>query len=126
MARFVELEAMPGLAVVLASGCAPVAGTPAEKPAPRAAAAVSMPPPGDATYAPAWINTDPRPIGPVKAIGSTVVGMVVDDGKLLLIGIDPATGYELGHASATLAVGVHVGSHIVVATPSGYAGFQVR
>jgi hypothetical protein len=27
---------------------------------------------------------------------------------------------------ATLAVGAHIGSHIVVATPSGYLGFQVH
>jgi hypothetical protein len=27
---------------------------------------------------------------------------------------------------ATLAVGAHVGSHIVVAAPDGHVGFQVR
>src|ERR1044071_2497465 len=67
--------------------------------------------PGDARYAPVWINTDRRPIGQVTAIGSTVVGLVADDGTLLVIGIDPATGHELWHEPATpgtVTVGVAV------------------
>jgi rRNA maturation protein Nop10 len=101
---------MAGLAVALASGCAPAVGTPTEKPVPREPAAVSAPP-RDAKYAPAWSYRERRPIGQVWAIGSTVVGLVVDNGKLLVIGIDPATGHELWHEPATpgsVTVGVAV------------------
>jgi outer membrane protein assembly factor BamB len=105
---------MAGLVVALVSGCASAVGTPAEKPAPPAPATVSAPPQGDTKYAPAWTNTDRRPIGQVQAIGSTVVGMVVDDGKLLVIGIDPATGHELWHEPATAGM-VTIGVVVEVA-----------
>lgn len=111
VSRFIELGMMTALAVALASGCAPAVEKPAEKPAPRGPVAVSAPASSDARYAPAWINTDRRPIGEVQAIGSTVVGLVVDDGRLLAIGIDPATGRELWHQPATpgtVTIGVSV------------------
>jgi outer membrane protein assembly factor BamB len=98
---------MAGLAVALASGCTRAV----EKSAPRGPVAVSAPASGDARYAPVWINTDRRPVGPVTAIGSTVVGLVVDDGRLLVIGIDPATGRELWQEPATpgaVTIGVAV------------------
>jgi hypothetical protein len=78
VSRFVEMGTMAGLAVALAIGCTRAVEKPAEQPGPRGPVAVSTPS-GDSRYAPVWINTDRRPIGPASAIGSTVVGMVVAD-----------------------------------------------
>jgi hypothetical protein len=111
VSRFVEIGTMAGLAVALATGCAPAVEKPAEKPTPRGPEAASAPPPADAKYAPAWIKIDRRPIGPVRAIGVAVVGMVVEDGKLLVLGLDPATGHELWQEPATpgaVTIGVPV------------------
>jgi hypothetical protein len=52
-------------------------------------------------FAPIWVNTDRHPIGQLTAIGSTMVGIVIDDHELFLVGIDPATGNELWHQQIT-------------------------
>jgi hypothetical protein len=62
---------------------------------------VSAPPPSDSRYTQAWINTDRHPIGQLTAIDSTMVGLVVHDSELLVVGIDPTTGHELWHRPAT-------------------------
>jgi hypothetical protein len=46
-------------------------------------------------YAPVWVNSDLRPLGQPIAIGSVVVGIVIDDrDQLFVVAIDPATGNE--------------------------------
>lgn len=60
-------------------------------------------PPGDPRYAQAWVNTERRPIGQLKAIGSTMVGLIAESRGLLVVGIDPVTGHERWHRSATPA-----------------------
>ena len=97
VSRSGKMGTLAGLAISLANSCAPAG----ENPVPRGPVAVSARTAGDARYAPAWINTDRHPIDQVKAIGSTMVGLVVDDGTLLVIGLDPATGHELWHEPAT-------------------------
>jgi hypothetical protein len=43
-------------------------------------------------YAPIWVNRDLTPIDQPTAIGSMVVGIASDGKKLVIAGIDPATG----------------------------------
>src|SRR5262245_7624738 len=59
-----------------------------------------------AGFAPIWVNRDLKPIGQLTPIGSVMVGMVVDDYSLFLIGLDPATGHmrwrhQLAHSHVT-------------------------
>src|SRR5262245_14927761 len=100
---------MAVLAVALASACASAVEKPTEKPASRDPVRALRP--EEPRYAQAWIYTDRRPIDQVTAIGSTMVGLVVDDAALFVVGIDSATGHELWHQPATpgaVTVGVVV------------------
>src|SRR5262249_10900225 len=103
------IQWMAVLAVALASACASAV----EKPASRDPVGTKAPPPDEPRYAQEWTYTDRRPIGQVTAIGSTMVGLVVDDAALFVVGIDSATGHELWHQPATpggvtVGVAVHI------------------
>lgn len=46
-------------------------------------------------FAPIWINAEVRPIGPLRAVGDVMVGMILANGWPYLTAIDPATGNQL-------------------------------
>ena len=77
-------------ALLLASACASATretGARAPSTSPTAAAPRTML---------AWVNTELRPIAQPLAVGGVAVGVVsADSRKLLLVGVDPATGHEL-------------------------------
>ena len=78
---------LPVLTIVLACGC--MTGS---EPRPGGPTLLQAPAAG---YAPIWVNTDLAPIRQPTAIGSVMVGVVTDHGRLFLVGIEPATGRVL-------------------------------
>ena len=76
-----------GFGVALLSwGCVTNAGPPARGP-------IALHAPADASeFAPIWANRDLTPIGQPTAVGAMVVGIAGDGAKLVVAGIDPATG----------------------------------
>lgn len=84
----------------------------AEKPIARPATTATASP-DVARLTVAWRNTELHPIDQPKAIGAAVVGIVsTDDHKLLLIGLDPATGgkrWQQPLTPSAVTVGVHIG-----------------
>ena len=80
---------------LLASACASGAGKTSARPASGSTALV---PAGGSV----WTRTGLRPIGQPRAVGPVVVGIVAAaDRRLVLVGIDPATGRELWEQPVT-------------------------
>jgi outer membrane protein assembly factor BamB len=87
---------MIALIVALYAGCAST-----QRPARHRAPSVAIDASAPSGLSLIWRNTDLRPVGQPIAIGDVVVGIVAEDHKAFVVGIDPASGRMLWHDAIT-------------------------
>lgn len=107
--RWVARAGSVALVAAALVGC--VAGT--ASPAAHGPRALTPPATG---YAEVWLNTDFQPTGQPIAMGSVIVGLATQGGRLYLVGLDPVTGRELWKQLATVPSSVTQAepAHLVV------------
>src|SRR5262249_27037499 len=106
-----------GILVAVLAGCTSGSARPAAR-GPIALGAAAQP-----GFQPIWVNLDLHPIGQPTAVGSAMVGIVIDGDRLSLVRSDPATGrkrWQQPLATGDIAPGVAVDIAVISADTVAY------